>query len=85
MEGELADRHRIVRDYEALERVKIDYTVLEGNPVRQTTQYMQGFPNALMVIGNNPKQRISPFEPHVPFLLAKRLYSSILLIPTVSA
>jgi hypothetical protein len=85
MEAELADRQRIVRDYEALERINLTYTVLEGNPVRQTLQYMQGFPNALMVIGNNPKQHISPFEPHIPFLLTERLFSSILIIPSVPA
>ena len=78
---ELAATHRMIREYEGIERLKIDHTTLEGNPVIEFTKFAGDYAKALVVAGNNRAQGISPFEPNIPFLLAGRLASSVLAIP----
>ncbi len=85
MESDLENCQRMVRDYENIERVKLEFSVREGNPVREFLAYQQAFPKALVIVGNDRRQRISRMEPHIPFLLAERIDCSVLIVPTVES
>jgi Trk K+ transport system NAD-binding subunit len=78
---ELAAMQKLVREFENIERLKIDYTVLSGNPIKTLEAFRVDYPRSLVVVGNNRDQRISFFQPHIPFLLSRRLNASILVVP----
>lgn len=82
-EDALAYRQRLVRDYEGIERISIEYTVCEGNPVKEFVRYQQKYPKALVVVDNDPSNKISPLDPHIPFLLSERLHCSMLVLPAL--
>lgn len=81
LENTLNERQALIREFEGIDRIRLDYTVKEGNPVRETEKFVSEFPNALIVMGNNPKQRVGPLEAHIPFLTIKRIKQSVLVIP----
>ncbi len=81
-ENELKERKEIIKDYEQIYKKKIKFTVLEGNPVKETVKYVcKGTENTLFVTAYDKEQKISFFEPHVPFLIVKKLGCSSLVIP----
>ncbi|NPA53698.1 MAG: hypothetical protein GXO21_03410 [Aquificae bacterium] len=83
-EEALKEREEIIKDYEQIYKKKIKYTLLEGNPVRETVRYIcetKGKGKNLFIIAYDKEQKISLFEPHVPFLIVKKLKCSSLVIP----
>lgn len=81
-ENDLKERKEILKDYEQIYKKKIKFTVLEGNPVKETVRYVcEGTENTLFVISYDKEQKISFFEPHVPFLIIKKIRCSSLVIP----
>ncbi|MDR0454895.1 MAG: NAD-binding protein [Deferribacteraceae bacterium] len=81
MESELENCRHMVREYESIERATLEFSTREGNPVKEFLTYQRNFPEALVVIGNNRRQRISRMEPHLPFLLSERIKCSVLIVP----
>ncbi|MBN2433567.1 MAG: NAD-binding protein [Acidobacteria bacterium] len=80
-EAMLADREHIISDFEKIYKTKIPFTVLEGNPVRETIHYFKNFENQLVVMVRQPNEPIRFLRPNVPYLIAKKSRFSILIIP----
>ncbi len=81
-EEALKEREEIIKDYEQIYKKKISYILLEGNPVKETVKYVCGGTEKTLFITSYDKgQKISFFEPHVPFLIVKKLRCSSLVIP----
>jgi len=74
-------RRQIVSDFEGIHKETIDYTVLEGNPVRESLKFLAPFENHLVVMVNDPAASISFLKPYVPYLVAKQSSQSTLVIP----
>jgi Trk K+ transport system NAD-binding subunit len=74
-------RRQIVSDFEGIHKETIDYTVLEGNPVRELLKHLAPLTNHLVVMVNNPVASMSFFKPYVPYLVAKQSTQSALVIP----
>ncbi len=81
-ENALKEREEIIKDYEQIYKKSISYSVLEGNPVKETVKYVcGGTDKTLFITAYDKEQKISFFEPHVPFLIAKKLRCSSLVLP----
>ncbi len=81
-ENALHEREEIIKDYEQIYKKKISYILLEGNPVKETVKYVcGGTEKTLFITSYDKSQKISFFEPHVPFLIVKKLNCSSLVIP----
>jgi Trk K+ transport system NAD-binding subunit len=86
MRGREEDQHlrfrrNIISDFEGIYKTAIDYQVREGNPVRQTLDYLKPFNNHLLVMVSDTTAPISFFQPHIPYWLAKKTRLSTLVIP----
>jgi hypothetical protein len=80
-EGLLKKCQELVNDFESIHKIKIPFTIREGNPVRETLTFAQEHPHNLVVLLYNRKDRFSVFNPHVPYYIAKKSPLSTLLIP----
>lgn len=83
--NELRIRKEIVSDFEGIYKKAIDFTIVEGNPVIETLNYLSLLKNHLVVITSTPKASLSFFKPNIPYLVAKRTKLSILVIPGAQA
>jgi len=81
--GNLHTRRKMVSDFENIYKKAIQFTVLEGNPVKETLSFILPLKKHLLVITSNPDAEISFFKPNVPYLVAKRAHISTLVIPEV--
>ncbi len=81
-EEALKEREEIIKDYEQIYKTTIDFKHIEGNPVKETVKYVCGQQkDTLFVISYDKKQKISFLEPHVQFLIVKKINCSSLVIP----
>ena len=80
-EQELKIRHDLIRDFENLTRTKINFSLLEGNPVRETLNIINGRKDILLVLAADSKEPISLMNPHVSYLLAAKSGVSALVLP----
>lgn len=82
-EEESRRRHRVevIEDYEGIYRETIEYIELEGNPVRETLNFLDPRENELLIISVDPDDPISIFNPNVPYHIAKTTHLSTLVIP----
>jgi hypothetical protein len=80
-ESMLADREHIISDFENIYKTKIPFTILEGNPVRETIRFFDNFENHLAVMVRQPNEPIRLLRPNVPYLITKRSRFSTLIIP----
>ncbi|SNZ10159.1 hypothetical protein SAMN06265182_1762 [Persephonella hydrogeniphila] len=80
-EEELKERNNIVSDFEHIYKTGIKYTVLEGNPVKETLKYIKDKPDHLLIVSYDKKEDISILNPNVPFYITKESSSSVLCIP----
>ncbi|MDR2401162.1 MAG: hypothetical protein LBD73_05880 [Deferribacteraceae bacterium] len=83
LKDEYLERHNLVRDYESIDHVKLNFKVLEGNPVKAFSAYIKESPDALVITDCLPGG-LGFLEPHIPYLLLRRLSNSMLIIPAVS-
>ncbi len=85
-EEALKEREEVIKDYEHIYKTSIKYIYLEGNPVKETVRYIcsDKEKSTLFLTAYDKKQKISFFEPHVPFLTVKKIKTSSLLIPLQS-
>jgi Trk K+ transport system NAD-binding subunit len=74
-------RHDIVSDFEGIYREAADFSVLEGNPVRETLKYLAHLEHHLFVVVTRTKASLSILKPNVPYLLARQTLLSTLVIP----
>jgi Trk K+ transport system NAD-binding subunit len=77
----LKKRYELVADFESIHKKTISFTVREGNPVKETLAFVKEYPNNLLVLLYNRKDRFSFFAPHVQYHIAKKSSQSTLLIP----
>ena len=77
----LKKRYELVADFESIHKKNISFTVREGNPVKETLAFVKEYPNNLLVLLYNRKDRFSLFAPHVQYHIAKKSSQSTLLIP----
>ena len=80
-EEEAKARQNIITDFENLNRSKVAYSLLEGNPVHETLNLINGKKDILLVVSSNSGEPISVLSPHVPYLLAARSGVSVLVLP----
>jgi Trk K+ transport system NAD-binding subunit len=84
-EEELKERNNIISDFEHIYKTGIRYSVLEGNPVKETLKYIKDKPEHLLIISYDKKDSISVLNPSVPFYITKESRSSVLCIPLEEA
>ncbi len=80
-EEALKERNSIISDFEHIYKTGIKYSVLEGNPVKETLKYLKEKEDHLLLISFNKNEEISIFNPSVPFYIAKESRISTLCIP----
>lgn len=74
-------RRSIISDFEGIYKKHIDYTVLEGNPVRETLKFLAPLDNHLLVTVTDANASLSYFKPNVSYLVAQNTHLSTLVIP----
>lgn len=80
-EKEMKMRQDIVTDFENLSRMKVNFSMLEGNPVRETINIINGRKDILLVVSADSDVPISFLSPHVSYLLAAKSGVSVLVLP----
>jgi Trk K+ transport system NAD-binding subunit len=80
-EALLKKRYELVADFESIHKKTTSFTVREGNPVKDTIAFVKDYPNNLLVLLYDRKDRFSLFAPHVQYHIAKKSSQSTLLIP----
>jgi len=80
-EEALKERNSIISDFEHIYKTEIKYSVLEGNPVKKTVEYMKEKEDYLLILSYDKKEEISIFNPSVPFYIAKNVKNSTLCFP----
>ncbi|WP_293448281.1 NAD-binding protein [Persephonella sp.] len=80
-EEALKERNSIISDFEHIYKTGIRYSVLEGNPVKETLKYLKEKEDHLLLLSFNKNEEISIFNPNVPFYIAKESKLSTLCIP----
>jgi hypothetical protein len=76
-------RQEVVQDFEGIHKTSIDYTVLEGNPVRETLKYLENLEKHLLVTVTDPNRPLSIFKPNAPYLVSRKTHLSTLVLPEV--
>jgi len=76
-------RKNLLADFEMTDGVTIDHITLEGNPVMETLNYLEGYEgeNCLLVMTFDPEDKITVFDPNVQYHIAKKAKCSVLAIP----
>lgn len=77
----LQESYTIIHDFKSIYKINIDYTVIEGNPVRETLKFLSKENELLFVIGYERFNIGSFFKPSVGYHLATKNIFSTLLIP----
>lgn len=80
-ETQLKERQNLVYDFEGIYKKKIPFTLREGNPVKEAGRFIADFEKHLLILLYSRRERFSVFQPHVPFLIARKTPLSTLLIP----
>ncbi|NPA58253.1 MAG: TrkA family potassium uptake protein [Aquificae bacterium] len=80
-EEALKERNSIINDFEHIYKTGIKYSVLEGNPVKKTLEYLKDRKEHLLILSYDKKEEISVFNPSVPFYIAKDSKNSTLCFP----
>ncbi|WP_456381940.1 NAD-binding protein [Persephonella sp.] len=80
-EEALKERNSIISDFEHIYKTGIKYSVLEGNPVKKTVEYLKEKEDYLLILSYDKKEEISVFNPSVPFYIAKNAKNSTLCFP----
>ncbi len=81
-EFDMRERQTLVNDYENLTRSKVEYNVLEGNPVKETLKLLDATPNALVLVSADSESKMSWLNPHVPYILSGLTKNSVLVLPS---
>lgn len=80
-EKELKMRQDLISDFENLTRTKINFSMLAGNPVRETLKIINDRKDILLVVAANSSDPISFISPHVSYILAAKSGVSVLVLP----
>ena len=80
-EAQIKARQNIITDFENLTRSKVSYFQLEGNPVKETLNLINGKRDMLLLVSSDSHEAIGVLSPHVPYLLAARSGVSVLVLP----
>lgn len=82
---QIKERQRLIADFESIHKMKIHFSLLEGNPVRATVKHLGGRPKSLALLLYSAIRPPSFFAPHVQLHTARRAGVSTLLIPVEAA
>ncbi|ADU65545.1 TrkA-C domain protein [Desulfurispirillum indicum S5] len=77
---EVQQRQELVSDFGNIYKTKIDYRVLEGNPVLQTLAALKDARSGLLITAHDSTSPLSFFRPNVPFLLTRKTHLSTLVV-----
>jgi len=72
--------NNIVSDFESIYKTSMNFEIFEGNPVKETLEFLKGIENPLLIMSYK-RQKISFFNPHVQYLIMKKSGKSSFLIP----
>ncbi|MGE4318269.1 MAG: TrkA family potassium uptake protein [Deferribacterales bacterium] len=74
----------MINDHELSENASIDFRILEGNPVRETVNFINSAEETskIAVLSYSLNDKISYLKPHVQYMIAGRLKCSSLMLPT---
>ncbi len=79
-ERELENVNKIITDFENIYKTSMNFKILEGNPVKESLNYLRDFPSSLLVMSYK-KRHISFLDPHSHYLITKKCKCSSFLIP----
>lgn len=74
-------RRQVISDFEGIHQRTIEYTVLEGNPVRETLKHLETVQHHLLVTTTRTAAPLRFLHPNAPYLIAKKTHLSTLVIP----
>ncbi len=77
---ELEMVNSIVSDFESIYKTSMNFKLFEGNPVKETLNFLKNIENPLLVMSYK-RQKISFFNPHTQYLIMKKSNKSSFLIP----
>jgi hypothetical protein len=77
----LQESYTIINDFKQIYKINIEYTVLEGNPVKETLKFLSNVQEALFVIGYEKFNPGSFFKPSIAYYISTRSTLSTILIP----
>jgi len=81
-EKELGEVTKVIKDFEKIYKKSMNFSILEGNSVKETLKYMENFPSSLLIMSYKNK-KISLLEPLEHYLIAKKHKYSSLVIPVI--
>jgi len=80
-EDHLKKRYALIADFEGIHKRKIPFATREGNPVKETLDFLKAHHNSLLVVVYDKAARFSVFQPHIQHHIAKKSLLSTLLVP----
>ncbi len=84
-ERKINERKNIISDFESIYKKKISFSLLEGNPVKESIKFLKKEKNSLLILAHCRKEEISFLSPNVTYLLAKKSPVSTLVVPVEGA
>ncbi len=80
-EKQIQEIQEIISDFEGIYKKSINYTFIEGNPIKESLKFLKGVENNLLILAFNKKDSISLFNPNISYLIAKKTNLSTLVLP----
>ncbi len=80
-EKNIKERLDIISDFESIYKKKINFTLLEGNPVKETVKFLKNHPDSFLIVAHCTKEEISFLSPNITYLLSKKSPVSTLVVP----
>ena len=74
-------RQGLVSDFESIFKHKIDFELVEGNPVTATLKRLKRETDSLLVMVGDRRRPLGVLKPNVPFMITSRTTLSTLLLP----
>ena len=74
-------RQGLVSDFESIYKEKIEFELVEGNPVTATLKRLKPETASLLVLVGDRRRPLGIMKPNVPFMIASRTRLSTLLLP----
>jgi len=80
-EKQIQEIQEIISDFEGIYKKSINYTFMEGNPVKESLKFLENLENNLLILASCRKDNLSFFNPNVSYLIAKKTNLSTLILP----
>jgi len=80
-EKQIQEIQEIISDFEGIYKKTINYTFMEGNPVKESLKFLKEIENNLLILASCKKDSFSFFNPNISYLVAKKTNLSTLVLP----